>query len=231
MFEVPRQISPNRLKALKIWLKSGREKLLKDIAEELGISSGQVRKWKSVDRWGDIPDSQPKRGAPYRNKNALGNKGGGAQKGNHNAIKHGYFKKWLPNDDELKEIYDAVREGMSTLDIIYEEILVMFTNYIHAQKIMYVRDIDDMTKEVKKTKTRSTSEESSEETEWEIQYAWDKQAKALTSQAAASRALGNKIKQYEELIRNLPPEEVKEKHRLQISKIRADIKASEMKGF
>lgn len=246
VFEVPRHISPNRLKALKIWLKSGREKKPKDIANELGITSGQVRKWKSVDRWDDIPDSQPKRGAPYRNRNAIGNKGGGAPKGNQNALKHGYFSKWLPDDEELHEIYDATREGMSTLDILYEEIIIMFTNYIRAQKIMYVKDQDDMTKELKKEKFEREKApikndfgevigeeyvETSGEREYEIQFAWDKQANALKSQSAAMRAIGSKIKQYEEMIRMLPPEEVKEKHRLQISKIRADIKASEMKGF
>src|SRR5690606_21606036 len=125
---------------------------------------------------------------------------------------------WLPNDDELQEIYDSVRDGMSTLDIIYEEILVMFTNFIRAQKIMHVRDQDDMTKEIKKEKSYSDDNSSSEEVEYDIQYAWDKQAKALTSQAAASRALTSKIKQYEELLRTLPPEEVKEEHRLRMTK-------------
>lgn len=90
-----RQISPNRLKALKIWLQSGRNKKPKEIADELGISASQVRKWKCVDKWDEIPDTYPKRGAPYRNKNAVGNKGGGAPEGNQNALKHGMFKKWL----------------------------------------------------------------------------------------------------------------------------------------
>lgn len=226
-----RKSSPKRLKALKIWLQSGREKKLKDIAKEVGVSDSQVRKWKSVDRWDEIPESIPnKRGAPYRNKNALGNKGG-APEGNQNALKHGMFKKWLPNDDELREIYDSVREGMSSLDIVYEEILVMFTNFIRAQKIMYVRDQDDMTKEIKKEKSFSKDKSSSEEVEYEIQFAWDKQAKLLTASAAASRALTSKIKQYEEMVRSLPPEEVKEEHRLRVAKLKADIDAVKSKAW
>ncbi|MGJ9381794.1 phage terminase small subunit [Salipaludibacillus sp. CF4.18] len=240
-----RPMSPNRLKALKIWLNSGREKKPKEIAEELNTSSEQIRKWKSVDRWDDIPVTEPKRGAPYRNRNAIGNKGGGAPLENENAIKHGLFRKWLPDDDELKEIYDATRDGMSMLDILYEEIIVGFTNFIRAQKIMYVKDPNDMTKELKKEKyfkekaevTKDDGEiveeyvETSGEREYEIQFAWDKQAKALTSQAAAMRALNSKIKQYEEMIRALPPDEVKEEHRLRANKLKADIKSVESKAW
>jgi uncharacterized protein YjcR len=228
---VARQISPNRLKALKIWLQSGRNKRPKEIADELGISASQVRKWKCIDKWDDIPDNFPKRGAPYRNKNALGNKGGGAPEGNQNALKHGMFQKWLPDDDELQEIYEAARNGMSTLDIVYEEILIMFTNFIRAQKIMYVKDQDDTTQVVKKQKSYSDNKSSSEEIEYEIQHAWDKQAKALTSQAAAMAAISRKIKQYEELLRTLPPEEVKEEHRLRINKIKVDIDTAKQKTW
>ncbi|WP_165571513.1 phage terminase small subunit [Cytobacillus praedii] len=239
-----RPISPNRLKALKIWLKSGREKKPKEIAEELGISSSQVRKWKSVDKWDEIPDTPSKRGAPYRNKNAVGNKGGGAPEGNQNAVKHGLFRKWLPDDEETKEIYDAAREGMSMLDILYEEILIGFTNFIRAQKIMFVQDKNDETKVIRKNKEMYDSKKigkgedekletylSYSEQEYEIQFAWDKQARALTAQAAASRALANKIKQYEEMVRSLPPDEVQEEHRLRVEKLKADIKAVNAKAW
>lgn len=226
-----REPSPKRIQALRIWLKSGREKKLKEIAKEIDVSDTQVRKWKCIDKWDEIPDTAPKRGAPYRNKNAVGNKGGGAPKNNENALKHGMFSKWLPSDEEYMEIYDAAREGMSTLDILYEEILIKFTNFIRAQKIMYVKDINDITKEVKKSKSYSDDNSSSEEIEYDIQYAWDKQAKALTAQAAASRAITSKIKQYEELLRTLPPEEVKEEHRLRMTKIKADIDAVKSKSW
>lgn len=238
-------MSPNRLKALKIWLNSGREKQPKEIAEELGISSGLVRKWKSVDKWEEIPDIPNKRGAPYRNKNAVGNKGGGAPLGNENAVKHGLFRKWLPDDNEYQEIYEAAREGMTMLDILYEEIVISFTNIIRAQKIMFVKDQEDMTKELKKEKVYKEKvetvnehgerveefEEVSTDREYEIQFAWDKQAKALTAQAAAMRTLTGKIKQYEEMIRSMPPDQVKEEHRLRIEKMKADIKAIESKAW
>lgn len=43
--------SPNRDKAYKLWIDSNKTKLLKDIAAELNISEGQVRKWKNQDKW------------------------------------------------------------------------------------------------------------------------------------------------------------------------------------
>jgi len=228
-FGVSRQQSPKRSEALNLWLKSGRKKKLTEIAEELDVSASQIRKWKSLDKWDDTPDSvPPKRGAPFGNQNAVGNKGGpGGPIGNTKAVKHGLFRKWLPNDEETKEIYDSIREGMSTLDILYEQILVAVTNFVRAQKIMYVEDKDDMTKEIKKEKEK----DGSFEIEYEIQFAWDKQSKAMTSQAAAMRSISNMVKQYEDLLRTLPPEEVREEHRLRMTKIRADIEAAKNKGW
>lgn len=241
-FGVSRHQSPKRSEALKIWLKSGKKKKPKEIAEELGVSPNQIRKWKSIDKWEDNPDSVPKRGAPYGNQNAVGNKGGpGGPIGNTKAVKHGLFRKWLPDDEEAKEIYDSIREGMSTLDILYEQILVAVTNFVRAQKIMYVKDKDDLTKEIKKTKVQNELVQNKQgdteshpvyqETEYEIQFAWDKQSRVLTSQAAAMRSISNIIKQYEDLLRTLPPEEVKEEHRLRMTKIKADIEAAQSKAW
>lgn len=235
-----RQKSPLRSEALKIWLKSGKKKQPKEIAEELGVNPSLIRKWKSQDKWENTPDSVPKVGAPYGNKNAVGNKGG-APYGNENAVKHGMFRRWLPDDEEAKEIYDSIREGMSTLDILYEQIIVAVTNFVRAQKIMYVKDKDDLTKEIKKTKVQNELVQNKQgdteshpiyqETEYEIQFAWDKQSKVLTSQAAAMRSISNMIKQYEDLLRTLPPEEVKEEHRLRMTKIKADIEAAKSKAW
>ena len=42
--------SPNRDKAFELWRESGAKRLLKDIAEELGVSETLVRKWKNQDK-------------------------------------------------------------------------------------------------------------------------------------------------------------------------------------
>jgi uncharacterized protein YjcR len=239
VFEVSRPQSSERRLAKKIWLKSGRKKKPKQIAEEIGVSSSLVRKWKSLDKWEDTPI---RRGAPDGNKNAVGNKGGGPP-GNTHALKHGLFRKFLPDDEETLGIYDATAE-MSMLDLLYEDIRIMFTNIIRAQKIMFVKDKDDETKVLKKHKRQLDSEkvgkgenqkietfETYIEEEWEYQHAWDKQAKALTSQAAAMRMLTSKIKQYEDMVMSMPLEQVKEVHLLRIEKLRADIKAATTKAW
>lgn len=43
--------SPNRDKAFELWRESDAKRLLKDIAEELGVSETLVRKWKNQDKW------------------------------------------------------------------------------------------------------------------------------------------------------------------------------------
>ncbi|PPA86628.1 hypothetical protein C4A75_05245 [Brevibacillus laterosporus] len=43
--------SPNREKAEIMYLESGGNMLLKDIAEQLGVSDSQIRKWKNQDQW------------------------------------------------------------------------------------------------------------------------------------------------------------------------------------
>ncbi len=48
---MPRARSPKRDEAYRIWLSSGKEKTLKEIAAELGVSETQVRKWKNQDKW------------------------------------------------------------------------------------------------------------------------------------------------------------------------------------
>jgi len=243
VFALSRESSPERFRALKIWLKSGRKKKLKDIAEDIGVSASLVRKWKCIDRWDDIPERKGP-GAPHRNKNAVGNKGGpGGPSGNSKAVKHGLFRKFLPDDEETREIYDATAE-MSRLDILYEEIRIAFTNIVRAQKIMFVRDENDDTRILKKTKRqmdtvkvgkgedqRIETYEAYVEEEYDIHTAADKQAKALTSQAAAMRSLAYKIKQYEDMLRTLPPDEVREEQRVRIEQLKVVLQQAKEKGW
>ena len=46
-----RKRDPRRDQAKLIWIDSNGEKLLKDIAADLGVSDSQIRKWKSIDKW------------------------------------------------------------------------------------------------------------------------------------------------------------------------------------
>ncbi len=48
---MPRARSPERDLAYQLWLDSGKQRELKDIAEELGVSPSQIRNWKTQDDW------------------------------------------------------------------------------------------------------------------------------------------------------------------------------------
>ena len=50
---MPRQRSPKRDLAYQLWLESKKKKKLKEIAEEIGVSEVQVRRWKNLDKWND----------------------------------------------------------------------------------------------------------------------------------------------------------------------------------
>ncbi|NWL87565.1 hypothetical protein DMN77_08100 [Paenibacillus sp. 79R4] len=218
--------SPNRNKARELWLGSGGDMKLKDVAAELGLTESQVRKWKSQDKWdddlkGNAPISNgnvTKRGpgAPKGNKNAVGNEGG-APKGNDNAVTHGFFRKYFPED--ALEIMEQLAER-SPLDMLWDQITIQYTAIIRAQQIMYVRDKEDMTKEVKKTETVDTDGFSSEKEEWEIQFAWDKQATFLTAQSRAMSTLQSLIKQYEDMCRQGNADE---EQQLRIKKIKGEV--------
>ncbi|KIO96161.1 hypothetical protein N624_2275 [Levilactobacillus brevis] len=152
------------------------------------MSASTIRKWKSTDHW----DGDTKRSAPIQterydslhdNHNAVGNHGG-APPHNHNAVTHGLFAKWLP--DETSDILQIV-EQQSPADIIWQNITLQYTAIIRAQQIMFVQDHSDMSNEVSSIgKVES----------YDVQYAWDKQAAFMAAQSRAMGTLGNLIKQF-----------------------------------
>ncbi|MFF2014995.1 phage terminase small subunit [Paenibacillus sp. NPDC058177] len=190
--------SDNRKKALKIWLDSGKKIMLKEIAEKLGVSAGSVRKWKSVDKWDEVPDKRG-RGGQKGNRNAKGNKGGkGGPPGNSKAVTHGMFRKFEPQDPEYLEILEIAQE-MDPIDMIWYNITKGFQKIIWGQRIFFIQDKDDMTKELKRSKLSTSKDLDSEETEWEIQFAWDKYAAAIKAEAIVQRELRGAIKQFLEI--------------------------------
>lgn len=148
-------------------------------------------------------------GAPFGNSNAIGNVGGGAPVFNKNAETHGFFSKYLP--DETFELVEEIQEK-TPLDILLEQITIQYAAIIRAQKIMYVKDKNEMIKELKKHKDT----EFGEEVEYEFQFAWDRQATFLSAQSRAMSELRSSIKQAYILINENPElasEEQKEKIR------------------
>lgn len=161
-----------------------------------------------------------KTGAPYGNQNA---KGKGAPKGNQNARKHGLFSKYLPA--ELNNIIEEIEEK-GPAELLWDQILLSYSNILAAQKKLYVIDKEDMTKELKKEKESYSDSGSGWEKEYNIQFAWDKQNAALISLGRSRATFNNMIKTFVELERaGLVTEELKAK----VNKLKVEVKAIEEK--
>lgn len=207
---------PNRDKAFEIYSENNGNIELVEIAERLGVSAGTVRGWKSKDKWEpkikgtfqkkNTERSKNPRGAPKGSKNALGH---GAPKGNTNALKHGLFAKYLP-----QEVYEIAQElsDKQPIDILWENITLTYANLLHAQRILFVQDIED-------SDTFVTSEGKAG-TGYEHHTAWDKQGKALAAIARAQSELKSMIKTYDELTRSPL---VTEEQRLRIDNLKAQL--------
>ncbi|ACM16002.1 TPA: phage terminase small subunit [Bacillus paranthracis] len=193
---------------------------------ERTVNEKTVGGWKTKDKWiqqlngvlhknerstpkKDTEYSKKKPGAPKGNKNAVNNRGG-AKKGNKNAVgnpggsaplrngnaaTHGLYRKYLPQ--ELYDLKEELEEAINNdpLSILWESIMLQHAQIIHAQRIMFVNNKEDMTKELRKKKLS----ESGFEEEWEIQFAWDKQASFLNAQSKALSTLSALIKDFDRL--------------------------------
>lgn len=208
---------PNRDKAFEIYSENNGNIELIEIAERLGVSAGTVRGWKSKDKWEpkikgtfqkkNTERSKKPRGAPKGSKNALGH---GAPKGNTNALKHGLFAKYLP-----QEVYEIAQElsEKQPIDILWENITLTYANLLHAQRILYVQDVDDTTSILIASTAKGGAS-------YEIHTSWDKQGKALAAMARAQSELKSMIKTYDELTRSPL---VTEEQRLKIENLKAQL--------
>lgn len=195
---------PRRDEAREKWriaIKQDPTYKLVDLAKEMDVSPSAIRKWKSTDRWDDeetdgkgsapkLKESAPKRrksGAPKGNKNAAGN-WGGAPEGNKNALLHGLFRQYIP--ESILEIMHGTQER-NPADLLWDQIQLMHANIINSLNIMYVSEANDMSKEL------SASGESKDE--WEIRFAYEKQATFMSSLATAMGRLDAMIRSYEKL--------------------------------
>ncbi|MDH6595850.1 phage terminase small subunit [Bacillus aerius] len=220
--------NPNRDKAFQLWKESDGSRLLKDIAEELGVTANTIRKWKANDKWdeefkGSAPiekRSAPIRGAPKGNKNAVGNSGGAPAR-NQNAKTHGFYSKHMPA--EAFEIMQDIQE-FSPVDLLWEQIQIQFTAIVRAQKIMFVESKDEMIKELKKKKSVVSDSADIEEEEYEFQFAWDRHATFLNAQSRAMSELRGLIKQFDNIAHETDERRLKlEQMRLNIEKTKKAI--------
>lgn len=184
----------------------------KELAEKYEVSVNTVKSWKTRYKWDrkgvhtkdEKVRTQKKTGAPVGNKNAVGNSGNknpkwgnknavghGPPKGNDNATTHGLFKKIIPNDDpHAMELLEEI-QNHTGLDMLFHSIQLQYFNILNSQRIMHVRDKDDMSKEV-------ISESEGGEA-YMVQFAWDKQANLLTAYARAMNTLTSMIEKFNKL--------------------------------
>lgn len=239
--------SPNRDKAFELFKEHNGDISNRKIAELLQEPEKTISSWKSREKWAaklngsdcstanenecstaNKERSTAKRGAPKGNKNAVGNKGGppvgnknavghGAPVGNDNAVTHGLFRKYLPAEVfELKtELARAFQND--PVAMIWESILLHYSNIIYSQNIMFVQDKDDTTRELRKQKMN----EHGLDEEWEIQMAWDKQANLLNAQSRAFAEFRNLIKQFDELANK------NDKRRLELKMMQLNVQKAE----
>ncbi|MCM3239062.1 phage terminase small subunit [Heyndrickxia oleronia] len=209
----------------------------KDIAEKYDVSLNTVKSWKKRYGWNrdrGAPKEKSvhtkKKGAPKGNINAKGNRGGAAPKGNQNAVSHGFFSKYLPQEslDIIEEI-----QLKSPEDMIWDQIMIQYSAIIRAQKIMFVNGKDEMIKELKKAKYEYFElpkdqgggfEKQVSEEEYEFQFAWDRHATFLNAQSRAMSELRSLIKQFNDLAHEEDERRLKlEGMQLNIEKTKAEI--------
>ena len=131
--------NPIREKARILWLQSGRKAKNIDLAEQLGVSSKSIQRWKKEDNWERTAKSAKtdkstdtkksgnkgkKTGVPalFGNQNAAGH---GAPKGNTNALRTGKDSKryWdCLNDEEIEMLTEMDDELKQEEQILIDQI-------------------------------------------------------------------------------------------------------------
>lgn len=132
---MPRPRSPNRDKAFELWLESGKNRTIKNISEELGVSENQVRKWKNQDNWENkeaLPNvtisngntAQTNGNVTNQSKPAKRKRGG--QKGNKNRYEHGLYANPTMDMIPQKELERLQRMDFEDEEsIIIDEIILL----------------------------------------------------------------------------------------------------------
>lgn len=132
---MPRPRSPNRDKAFELWLESGKNRTIKDISEELGVSENQVRKWKNQDNWENkeaLPNVTKSNGNTIQTNGNVTNQSKpakrkrGGQKGNKNRYEHGLYSNPTMDMIPRQELERLKRMNFEDEEsIIIDEIILL----------------------------------------------------------------------------------------------------------
>lgn len=223
---MPRVQSAERKKAREIYEEHNGQITNREIANILGISEKTVSGWKCKDNW-----TGNKRSTPNENKRSTPKRKRGGQPGNHNATgppgnrhaeKHGFFTKWLP--EETKEILGEI-DGDDPLDILWVNIKFQYAAIIRAQKLMYVKDQNDKTKEKIEYKDGNVIGE-----KWEVQQAWDKHATFMNAQSRSVATLLRMIREYDEMLHK-NWDDVTEEQKARIAQLKSKVPNTDVTNF
>lgn len=204
----------------------------KEIAEQLGISINTVRSWQRRFKWSRKKCAPKEKDVHIKNSGAQAENTNslycGAPKGNRNAVKHGLFAKYLP--DEIMGIVTDL-EDVSHIDILWQNILIQHAKIIHAQKVLFVQS-NESHLEVTEKKTSVTikadgTKEKSIASQSSILAAQSLESKAMSALSRAMGTLNNMIKQYDELCRS---DLATEEQRMRIEKIKMDVSQLRIKN-
>ena len=210
---LPRKPDERVSQAKEMYLKGMK---LVEIASQLNLPEGTIRSWKNRQKW-DCNVANEKCNVAKRKKGGQpGNHNATGPPKNHNAEKHGLFRKYLP-----PETFSIIQEmPKDPLDVLWDQIQIAYAAIIRAQQIMYVRDRED------KTKERIGSFDNGDT--YGVQQAWDKQANFLKSQARAQGELRSLIKQYDEMLhKNWELATEEQKARIDVMRVKASLNEEE----
>nr|WP_288829489.1 phage terminase small subunit [uncultured Clostridium sp.] len=117
---------------------------LVEIASQLNLPEGTVRRWKSTHKWDNErsdknSERSHKKGPPAGNRNAVGNKGGAAPEKNKNAVKTGEFETLF---------FDALEEDEKRLiglvQLNKEQLLLQEIQLLTVRERRMLKRIEDI---------------------------------------------------------------------------------------
>ncbi|MDU4696407.1 MAG: phage terminase small subunit [Paenibacillus sp.] len=134
-----RRRSELRDQAYLMWEKSDRRMLLVEIARKLNLAPSLIRKWKHEDAWEARP--RRKRGGQPGNKNAVGNKGGGAPPGNKNGWKNGMYESMWMSQIAIEHKLKLMKTETNPRQILVNEIFLL--EYREFKLMGYIKQIEE----------------------------------------------------------------------------------------
>ncbi|RIJ63617.1 phage terminase small subunit [Rummeliibacillus sp. POC4] len=233
---MPRARDPNRDKAFEIFKEHNGDITNRKIAEMLGVSEKTIGSWKSKskDDWNGKLNgvlqtnerSTPKNNAswkvdgqrvekekqPYRSnpKNQF-------TKRNEASVKHGFYRKWLPQD--MLEIIEDTK-GMTLADRLWFQIETKFASLIQLHKIMFVESKYDTLRE----EDMMSDGEGGSTTRYKVVYAFEQYAEYVKTEARLTSEWRNVVKQFLELSDEYDERRMKlEQMQLNIEKTKTEI--------